>query len=73
MTGLDDNSDALRPQYIVDRVGDLNREFLLDLEASAKRVDHTSQLADAHDPGVWQVCNMRAPHDRHHVMFAVAF
>src|SRR5438445_785639 len=55
---LDDHGDAARLQDLLQRVGDLGRELLLDLQAIGIGVDHAGELADADHAPVGQVADM---------------
>ena len=70
---LDDDGDAARLQHFLQRVGDLRRELLLDLQAVGVGIDHAGELADADDAPVGQVADMDLADDRHHVVLAMRF
>jgi hypothetical protein len=55
MLRLDDYPHALRPEDIVDGIGDLRRHLFLDLQALGIDVNHARQLGDAHHAAVWNV------------------
>jgi len=69
---LNHHRDAARLQHLQDRVGDLRRQLLLDLEALRISLHHPRQLADADDAAMRQVGDMRAAGNRHHVVLAMA-
>jgi hypothetical protein len=73
VAGLDDDRDAARLQHVVDRVGDLRRQLLLDLQPARIGIHDPRKLADADDAPVRQIGDVRAPDDRHHVVLAMAF
>jgi hypothetical protein len=68
---LADDGHAARLQDLLQRVGDLRRQLLLDLQAMGIGIDHTGELADADHALVRQVADMNPADDRHHVMLAV--
>ena len=55
----------------LDRVGDLDRELLLDLQAPREDVDHARELAEADHASVGKVRDVRASGERDHVVLAV--
>jgi len=69
---LDDDRDALRLQHLLQRVRDLHRHLLLDLQALRIDVDEPRELRDADDAMARQVGDVRAADDRHHVVLAIA-
>ena len=72
VTGLQDHRDAVRLQHVVDGVGDLRSQALLDLQPARVHVHHPGQLADPHHATARQVGDVGAADDRHHVVLAVA-
>ena len=48
MRRLDDHGDAAGLQYLFDRVGDLRREPLLNLQPLGENLDHARELGNAH-------------------------
>src|SRR5882672_3420763 len=61
---LDDDGDATRLQDVLQGVGDLRRELLLDLQAVRIGVDHSGELADAYHALVRQIADMHLADDR---------
>ena len=47
MRGAHHDGDAARAQHVLDRVGDLRRQLLLDLQALGVELDHPRDLGDA--------------------------
>ena len=53
--GLDHHGDTARLQHLLDRVGDLRGELLLDLQALGIALHHPGELADPHYPPMRQI------------------
>src|SRR5262249_982080 len=70
MRGLDDHADALREERIVERLGDLSRQPLLDLEAAAEHLDEARQLREAKDLPVRNVRDVRLAEEGQEMMLA---
>ena len=66
------HADTLGLQHVVDRVGDLRRHLLLDLQPLGVRLDDARELGDADDAPVGDIGDPGAPDDRGEVMLAVA-
>ena len=69
---LDDDADAVRLEHLVDGVGDLRGQLLLDLQAPGVDLDHAGELADADHAAAWHVGDFGVADDRRHVMLAMA-
>ncbi len=72
MLGLDHHPDARGLQDVLDRLGDLGGQLLLDLQPAGEAVDHPRQLGDAHHPVGRQVADVGAADHRQHVVLAEA-
>ena len=72
MARVDDHCDAVGAECFVDGIRDLRGQFFLDLQALAEDVDDAHKFRQSHHAAVWDVCDMRFAHERHHVMLAVA-
>ena len=59
-------------QHVLQRVGDLRRHLLLDLQPLRVDLDEPRQLRDADDAPVRQVADVHLADDRHHVVLAMA-
>ena len=73
MGGIHYDAHALGLQHLVDGVGDLGRQLLLDLQAMAIDLQHPGELGNADHPPARQIGDMGAPDDGHHVMLAMGF
>ena len=71
MLGLDHHTHAVRLQHVHNGVGDFRCHFFLNLQATAKTLNHAGQLGNAHDAIGRQIGHMGATDDRQHVVFAV--
>ena len=61
MLGLDNDDDALGAEDLVDRVGNLGGQALLDLGAARVAFDHAGQLGQArHNPAARNVTHVGA-------------
>ena len=72
MTRLDDYADSPRGQLIVQRLGDLLGQALLELEPVGEHPDQTGDLAQPDDPALWQIADMAAAEERQHMVLAKA-
>lgn len=70
---LEHDADALRPQHVLNGIGDLRRHLLLDLEPFGVSFDHACQLGDADDTPGRHIGHPGTADDRCHMMLAVAF
>src|SRR3569833_2400237 len=57
-------------QDVVEGARDLLSQTFLNLEPSGEHLDDPGQLAQANDPSVWDVCDVRLSKERQHVMLA---
>ena len=69
---LDDDADAVRLEHLVDRIGDLRGELLLDLQAPGIDLDHARELADADHAAARNIGHAGVADDRRHVVLAMA-
>src|SRR5208337_2168287 len=69
---LDDHGDPARVQHLLDGVGNLRRQALLDLQAFGEDLDHAGELRDPDDPAVRKVADPHPADDRRDVMLAMA-
>ena len=69
---LDHHRHALGIQHLLDRVGDLRGQALLDLQPLGEDLDHPRELRDADHPLVGDIADPGAPDDRRDVMLAMA-
>ena len=69
---LDDDGDPERLQFDVDGVGDLHRQFLLNLQPPREGFDDADEFRDADDAGVGQICDVRLADNGREMMFAMA-
>src|SRR6185437_2821329 len=70
---LDHHRDAARLQHVLNGVGDLRRQLLLDLQALGIGVHHPGELADADDAGARKVGDVGTADDRAEMVLAMAF
>jgi hypothetical protein len=70
--GLDDAANATRPQRVLDCVGKLRRQPLLDLQTLRAGLNDTGELADADHAVAGSIGYPGPADDRRQVMFAVA-
>jgi len=73
MRRFDHYRDALRLEHLVERIGDLRRHLLLDLQPLGVDLDKPRQLRDADHPIVRQVGDVDLADDRRDVVLAVRF
>jgi len=73
MYGIDHDANTPGFQDGLNTVGDLSRQFFLNLQSPGKRFDHACEFADADDFLVRQVADMCDADYRRHVVFAVRF
>jgi hypothetical protein len=71
VAALDDHAHGLRFQHFHQRVGDLDRQALLHLQALGKHVDETRQLRQSDDLAVRQIAHRRLAEERRQVVFAM--
>ena len=69
---LDDHRHPARIEHLLDGVGDLRRQPLLDLQALGEDLDHPGELRDADDPAVGEIADPDPADDRRDVMLAMA-
>ena len=69
MMRSDDDADAARLEVLFDRLGDLPRQPLLNLQPARETVDQPRQFADADDLA-GQITNARLAVERQHVVLA---
>jgi hypothetical protein len=53
--GLEHDTDPLRLELLLNPIGNLGREALLNLKVAREELDDTGELGDADDPLAWQV------------------
>ena len=58
---LDDHPDALGLQHVLDRVGNLSGQTLLDLKPLGLGLDYARQLGDADDTRIWHIGDPARP------------
>ena len=61
MPTLDHDSDTARRDHGVNRLRYVPSQPFLDLKSARVSVDQAGQLAQAYDPAVWHVADVRAP------------
>ena len=66
-------TDAFGLQYILNTVRDLRGHFLLDLKATGKCLNDSSELAYANDLVVRQIADVRSANNGCHVAFEMGF
>lgn len=69
---LDDHRHAVRAEGGVDGVRNLRRELFLNLQTLRVDVHDARELGESDDTTIRDVCHMRLPNKRHHVVLAVA-
>src|SRR5438876_852100 len=72
MAGFNDDANALRSDFFLDRVRNLAGQALLNLEAPCESVHQTGDLAKPQDALVREIGYMRLAKKRQQVMFAKA-
>src|SRR5580698_7018540 len=72
MRRLDDHRNSARLQNLFNRVGDLGRQALLNLEPLGEDLDHARELGDSHHPLVRNVPDPHTPDDRSDMVLAMA-
>ena len=70
MVGFEDDADASRREVVLEPVGDLFGEPLLDLKVSGEEFDDPRQFGQAQDAFRGDVANVRDTVERHEVVFA---
>ena len=73
MRGLDHHSDAAGLEHLLDRIGDLRGQSLLNLQPLGEDLDHAGELGDPDDPFVRNVADPSPTNDRRDMMLAMAF
>ena len=73
MFAFDDYADSLRPEDVLNTVGNLCRHGLLDLQAPGEGLDDSCKLADADDLSVRKVTDMGLADNRCHMVLAMRF
>ena len=68
---LDDHPDALGLQHMLDRVGDLSGQTLLDLESLGISLDYARQLGDANHTFIRHIGDPGAANDWRDVVLAM--
>src|SRR5215204_2762593 len=68
--GLHDKDGAPGAQPLVDGLGDLGREALLELGATGVTLHQSGQLGQTYDLPVWYVAHVGLADEGHEVMFA---
>jgi hypothetical protein len=66
--GLQHHADALGRQLVLEPVGDLGGEPLLELQAAGEQLDHPGQLGQAQDAPGGQVADVGHPDERQQVV-----
>src|SRR5215207_1012912 len=66
--GLDDDRHSTRLEHLVDRVGDLGREPLLDLQPPCIGIDDARELRDSHNTAPRQVADVHGALNGCHVV-----
>ena len=69
---FNDDGYTFGAKDIIDGVGDLYRQFLLDLESFTEGIDDTGQLTNAYNAPIRQVCDVRPADDGNHVVLTIA-
>ncbi len=72
MIRLDHHRHPARVQHLLDGIGDLRCQLLLNLKPLGIGIHHAGQLGNADDAPARQIRHMRPPHDRHHMVLAMA-
>ena len=72
MLGLDHHADAKRVEHVLDRLGDVEGQLFLDLQAARKALDDAGEFRNADDAIARQIADMGGADHRQHVMLAEA-
>src|SRR5512135_489556 len=72
MRRLDNDSNTLRPEDVIDRIGDLSCHLFLNLQPLGIDPNHPCELADANHAAAWNVAYPGLTDDGRHMMLAVA-
>src|SRR4051812_12057801 len=70
MLCFNDHTDTARLQFPHQRISDLHREILLDLEAPGKHIDDARHLRQTNDFAVRDISDVSFPDKREQMMFA---
>ena len=68
--GLDDHTDTARGQVLLQPVGHLLGQPLLDLQVAGEQLEHPGELRQAQDPLAGQVADVRHPGEGQQVVLA---
>ena len=68
---LDDNGNSARLQYLVNTIGNLCGQLLLNLQSFRVGLDNSNQLTNTDDFRAWNIGNMRLTNDRCYVVLTV--
>ena len=68
--GLENDADALGFELELEPVGDLRGQPFLDLQIAGEELDDAAELAQADDPLVGQIADVRDPVERQQMMHA---
>jgi hypothetical protein len=68
--GLDDHTDTARGQVLLQPVGHLLGQPLLDLQVAGEQLEHPGELREAEDPLAGQVADVRHPGEGQQVVLA---
>jgi len=69
--GFNDHRNTFGLQLPIDGVGDLHREFFLDLQATGVDLHHPGEFGEPHHPPIGQISHMGLAQKGNHVMLAV--
>jgi hypothetical protein len=72
MSRLDHDANTPGLKYLINRIGDLRSQSLLDLQSASISLHDPSQLGNANDSAVRDISDPCASNNRCHVMFAMA-
>src|SRR5436305_6222801 len=72
MAGFDDDAHALRLDYLLNTLGDLGGEALLDLQTAGEQLELAGNFAEADDLAIRDIGDVNFSEEWKHVMFAKA-
>jgi hypothetical protein len=58
---LNHHGDATRPEHLIDRLRDLRRHSLLNLQPFGENLDQTREFRNTDHAAVWQIGNVGTP------------
>src|SRR5438552_974891 len=67
---LHDDTDTPGGERLVERLGDLPGQLLLELQAVREDLDEARDLAQTDDLAIWQITHVDVPEERQHVVLA---